>query len=218
MQILKPPSALRSRYRYNAALKRYISSTGRIVSWRRVRSELDAMVRSSERNMADVTQRLQGGRIGIAQWQREMAREMKSLHMASYALQKGGWAQMTPADYGRVGGLLQFEYRKLRQFAKDIASGVSIGGRMVARARQYSRAARHTYLLALRLDMKARGFDQERSTLQRAEHCAECVAQAGAGWQPIGSMTPIGERECLRNCQCFYWVQNTQTGEQEGPF
>jgi hypothetical protein len=218
MAVLRPPSSIRSRYRFNPVANRYIAANGRFVSWLTVRSEMNHLVRESEQKIVDLTADLRGGMISVSTWQREMAEELKSLHMSSYALQKGGWAQMTPADYGRIGGLLQFEYRKLARFAAEMADRGRVHGGDTARARQYARAARHTYFLALRLELQQRGFDEEKSVLSPVDNCAGCIEQERIGWQRIGDMTPIGERDCLRNCQCFYYVRNASTGEQEGPF
>lgn len=218
MSLLRPPSSIRSRYRFNPVANRYIAPNGQFVSWMTVRGEMNHLVRQSEQKIVDLTADLRNGTISVGTWQREMAEELKYLHMSSYALQKGGWHQMTPADYGRVGGLLQYEYKKLTLFAAQMSERGRVTGGDTARARQYARAARHTYFLALRLELEARGFDQEKSVLSPVDNCPGCIEQSRQGWQRIGDMTPIGERDCLRNCQCLYYVRNASTGEQEGPF
>jgi hypothetical protein len=46
------------------------------------------------------------------------------------------------------------------------------------------------------------GFEEARSVLHPADHCPGCLVEAEKGWQPIGAMVPIGERDCKGNCRC----------------
>lgn len=126
---------------------------------------------------------------------------------------------MTPSDWGRAGSLIKNEYKYLRNFAKEIASGKQLlDGRMTQRATQYAQASRHTYYIAMANEQAKRGYDYVRSVLQANESCDGCIQQAGLRWQPIGVMIPIGERTCLRNCRCIVYFRNSQTGNEIGPF
>lgn len=48
----------------------------------------------------------------------------------------------------------------------------------------------------------ADGFREERNILGIAEHCGGCVGETARGWVPIGTLIPVGERDCLSNCLC----------------
>ncbi len=211
------PETIASRYRYNALLGRYIDARGRIVPYSVIRSELELFVRGSEAGVAALFAQLRSGSLSAAAWESQMRLQLKVLHMASYALARGGWAQMSPAEYGRMGGLLAFEFDRLNLFALDL-EGRQPDGRDLNRARQYARAGRHTFFLALRRKFQERGFTHERSQRSPVDNCPGCTEEEAKGWQPIGQMRPIGTRDCLRNCQCHYYVRNERTGEEEGPF
>jgi hypothetical protein len=64
-------------------------------------------------------------------------------------------------------------------------------------------AARTTYEQIRLRGMEEAGFVQERNVLDPgAESCEQCLTLTAAGWRPIGSMPPPGERTCLYNCRC----------------
>lgn len=50
------------------------------------------------------------------------------------------------------------------------------------------------------------GTLEMRVHMRREKHheCATCTAQSALGWQPAGTLDPIGDSECLGNCDCFY--------------
>ena len=35
-----------------------------------------------------------------------------------------------------------------------------------------------------------------------ADSCDDCIAMEQLGWQPIGTLIPIGDRQCRGNCGC----------------
>jgi ferredoxin len=134
-----------------------------------------------------------------------MAREIKSAHLASAALAKGGFAQMAPADYGRVGARLKEQYRFLNRFASQIESGQQgLNGQLPIRSEMYIQAARATYHATERREMEQRGVEEERSILGAADHCPDCLQEADKDWQLIGTLIPIGDRICLTRCACVF--------------
>ena len=38
----------------------------------------------------------------------------------------------------------------------------------------------------------------------KTEHCSECPRDAAMGWVPLGTLRPIGERECRQLCLCHF--------------
>lgn len=152
----------------------------------------------------DATSRLlQSGRISVADWRERMAAHIKATHLYSAALPRGGWAQLTAADFGRVGRLVRIQYEYLNNFATQLAAGLPTDGRFLARARMYQNAAREVYHVAERVEMKdVQGLEEERNILAQADHCDVCLEETAKGWVPIGSLRPIGRRTCLTNCLC----------------
>lgn len=192
----------KSRYKWNEPAGRYIGPDGRFVSFGTVRRFLDETLDSHEKKIMTLSSALQERRISLAEWQVGMRDSLKDLHLASGALARGGWAQMSPADYGRVGQELREQYEFLGRFAKQIEDGLPLDGRFLRRTQLYAQSGRVSYTKALRQEMLLRGFEEELSVLAQADHCSECVSEAAKGWVPIGTLVNIGERICKSNCRC----------------
>jgi hypothetical protein len=173
------------------------------VSQKAVRTAIDNAIRNAQKRITAQTIRMQKGQLGLGAWQNEMRENIKQIHLYSAAAGKGGWAQLTQSDLGRVGRELQKQYGFLDKFARGLENGtIKNDGRVLPRARLYGSQGRGTFHLAEREEKKAAGFRQERSVLGAAEHCSDCVAEANRGWVPIGSIKPIGQRQCGGNCKC----------------
>jgi hypothetical protein len=161
--------------------------------------------------MRSLATRLREGTIGLDQWLADMRVAVKDVHLYSSALAKGGWAQMTKADFGRVGRTVKDQYAYLDRFAADIDAGMALDGRFLMRVELYVESGRRTYYDVVARELPD-GFDEERSVLHPADHCDECVEQAALGWQERGAMIPVGERTCLSRCRCTQEWRNSATG------
>jgi hypothetical protein len=132
-----------------------------------------------------------------------MAQEMKLLHVGAAGVGRGGWAQMSQSDWGWTGQRLRQQYGFLRNFAHDIATGKQpMDGRLLARAGMYAEAARATQREMQRRTGMLVGRSQERNVLGAAEHCGGCLDATARGWVPIGSLPPVGSRQCRSRCHC----------------
>lgn len=209
------PNPLTPQYLWNERAAQYTNrKTGRFVSRQVIRDQLDNVIDASSQVMRAVSQQLRDGDISLAEWQTQMMQQIKTTHLAGGAMQRGGWQQMTQADFGRVGQIVRREYDFLRTFAKQIASGEQkLDGTLARRAGLYGQQGRPTYLAFWDNTAAQRGFDEERSVLQPAEHCTECISEDAKGFQPIGQMIPIGQRICRSNDRCLKEFRNSQTGE-----
>ncbi len=209
------PNPLTPQYLWNEAAHTYIDrKTGRFVSRQAVRDQLDNVIDASSQVMRAISQQLRDGDISLAEWQTQMMQQIKTTHLASGAMQRGGWQQMTQADFGRVGQIVRREYGFLRTLAEDIASGKQkLDGTLARRAGLYGQQGRPTSLAFWDSTAAQRGFDEERSVLQPAEHCTECISEDAKGFQPLGQMIPIGSRICRSNDRCLKEFRNSQTGE-----
>jgi hypothetical protein len=61
---------------------------------------------------------LRGRQVSLADWEVGMRRVVKNTHLNAIALERGGWANMTPADYGRAGQIIREQYGYLKGFAR----------------------------------------------------------------------------------------------------
>ena len=232
--LVRPPRALGGRYVWDARLPKgrfRDTTTGRFVSWDAVRSVLDQTLASAEDGLLREAARLQSGEINLAEFQRFFEPEIKRIHLASYALERGGWAQMTQSDYGRLGRILfnpnatsdpntWGQYQFARRLFEQVADGSQpLDGRFLSRVSLYVKAGRKTYHRAETLYMVQAGYTEERYLLNPADHCTDkdgplggCVERAEASWQPVGTYGNIGELNCRANCKCSKQYRNPGTG------
>lgn len=190
-------------YRWNDKLQRYVAANGRIVSATQVRREIDVAMRGASTTARVLAADLRAGRMALGEWEAAMRVLVKDVQLWGAAAARGGWAQMTAADYGRVGARTRAQYDRLYRFAQQIASGQQrLDGRLVVRAVLYAQQGRAAYEAERMIAMRDAGYDQERNVLHPADHCAQCVDMTALGWVAIGTLVPVGQRLCLSNCRC----------------
>jgi hypothetical protein len=204
----------RSRYRWNVAAGRYISADGRFVTFAAVRHALDDALDAAELRLVALGERLRDRTLTVAEWQVQMAQELKYIHTTSAAAAKGGWAQMSPADYGRVGWRLREQYAYLARLAGEVTRGLPLDGRFMQRVRLYAQSGRLTFHMVLRAERRLRGDTEERNVLGVADHCRECVDTTARGWQAIGTLPLIGTRQCRSNCRCHIEYRRGSESQQ----
>lgn len=143
-----------------------------------------------------------------------MRQELKEEYIRQFLLGIGGRAQMTPQDWGSIGGMLADQYRYLDRFVDEIASGEVPPGSLLLRVRMYANSAREAYERAHLKNAYALNMAEEQWVLGVAEHCPDCLEFADMGWQPIGTFPFPGEgaTECLTNCQCHKLYRDPATG------
>lgn len=80
-------------------------------------------------------------------------------------------------------------------------------GEFVARSEQYGNSVYTSGQEVARAHyIQGKVFDQERGyhRLDLSDQpCPTCVERIDLGWQPIGTLRPIGDSECRCNCHCF---------------
>jgi hypothetical protein len=200
-------SVLTSAFGFNEVAGRYISlSTGRFVPFLEVRDALDVVIEASGSRMNALTDQLINEQISLAEWQIGMMEEIKISHTAAAASARGGWAQMSPSDWGATGRLIRDQYDFLRNFANEIATGKQrLDGTARVRTQLYAQAPRGTFEeMRRRYERLMNGMEEERRVLGEADHCQSCLDAAALKWQPIGTLPRIGDSLCLTNCHCHF--------------
>jgi hypothetical protein len=196
-----PPD--RGGFTWDAPSGRYRGAGGRYVTHAQVRAWLDAALDSAGERMAALSTQLQSGAIDLITWQIRMAREVKNVQLYSAAAAKGGWAQLSLADLGRVGQSVRAQLEYLNDFAREIRTGKQALSGILGRVRLYAQSGRPTYHRTERAEMQVRGYDQERSVRYAGDSCVGCVREAAREWVPIGALVPVGQRTCRSNCRCM---------------
>lgn len=127
-----------------------------------------------------LAERMYRGEISIGQWEEDMRTLIRELHTGCAAIGKGGWDQMSYAEWGHTGPLIKKQYQWLHGFAEAVSDKrdtISLAA-IKARARLYGQAGGYT----------------------------ANYTQAGAD---IRSQLPWiprdGSTKCLNNCKCS-WV------------
>lgn len=165
-------------------------------------------------SLADLAKRLIDGTITPAQWQMEMREFIRTIHREATIVAYGGRYNVTQAAWGYEGYLVKLQYQYLDGFMQDILNNPDawLNGRLLTRMRLYERAEWSTFEAMLRFQKREQGFTEERRELGVADHCPGCLEQAGKGWQPIGTLDPIGSQDCYTNCHCVFRYRKLANG------
>lgn len=190
-------------YYYNPADGRYYSSwNNRPVRDETVRRAVeDFNNRFLKQDLKANTEKLLDGRWSLDKWQRENAKAIKEAWVVNVRIGRG--PNIDFSDYGRAGGRLQFQYRKLDQFAQEIKAGGLTPAQIQARIQLYANAPRTGYYDGLTAAKVAAGYVSEQRFLEPGKSCRSCIEYASRGRQPIHTLPPPGTAcECGPNCRC----------------
>lgn len=191
------------KFNWDSKALRFRGTGGRFVRREVVTSAIEKVILESRNRVREISERLQKGKINLAQWQIEMKDTIRATHLLTAGIAQGGKAQLSPAALGRIGSLTRQQYEFLGRFARQIESGRQpLNSRFLMRAEMYARAARGTFSETERRLRWDAGFTEERNVLHASESCDECVAQSARGWVEVGSLSAIGSRQCRVNCRC----------------
>ena len=195
---------------------RYRDERGRFVASSTVRRELDRYLDNSDPAKA-LAEALRGRQVSLADWEVGMRRVVKNTHLNAIALERGGWANMTPADYGRAGQIIREQYGYLKGFAADIASGKQrLDGTLGTRAKLYSQAARTSLYKSKAANMSG-GVTHQRSIRSARDSCRQCLDLDRKVFRIDDTSFPLpGQRICRANCQCHLeYLRLGDSGEYE---
>jgi hypothetical protein len=126
-----------------------------------------------------LAERMFTGDVTLGSWEEAMKKMIRELHTSTAAIGKGGWDQMTPADWGRLGPVLKGQYKYLHGFAQYVEENkdtVSLKA-IQARARMYGNAGAFSSVVVQAGDVISKKLP----------------------WLPKD-----GSTECLVNCKCFW--------------
>lgn len=199
-----PDTSQLSQYQYDPRSRRYRNrGSGQYLSAKTVRSAVDTVIDAETVKMRDLAQQLVDGSIGLSDWQMQSAQLLKSLHVAMGLAANGGLSNTSASSLGYLASQIKQQYQYLNKMALQIRRGEqALDGTLVARAALYTQAGREIYQNVIARAAKDAGCSEEKSILGSADHCGDCVEEAAKGWSPLGSLIPIGQRQCLSNCRC----------------
>ena len=205
------------RWEPNAGVSgRYRDERGRFVASSTVRRELDRYLDTADPAKA-LAEALRGRQVSLADWEVAMRRHVKNTHLNAVAMERGGYANMRPQDYGRVGQIVREQYGYLRGFANDIASGKQrLDGTLGTRAKLYSQAARTSLYKSKAANMSG-GVPHQRSIRSARDSCRQCLDLDRKVFRIDDPSFPLpGQRICRANCQCHLeYLRLGDSGEYE---
>lgn len=188
---------------WNASAARYTDlKTGRFVKAKVVRDTVDALILKSSESIRVLSQKLVQGWISLANWELQIASELKFLHIANQVAALGGLHNYNVDAENRAFVILENQFSYLHRFATQIANGDQKLSGVLSRIDLYVHAARATYEAERNIVMQEAGYTYESSILHSGDSCQGCLGENAKGFQPIGTLIPIGERDCLTRCHC----------------
>jgi hypothetical protein len=202
-------------WRWNEALRRYQDlDTGRILSFDAVKVQVNRIVDATTENVTStLADMLADKRLSVNDWHQAMGRAVKNAYVQQAELGAGGRTQMTPVEWGTVGGAVREQYGYLRDFAQEIADGQLTDAQIRSRSAMYVNSSREAFWRIRDRKEREKGMTQERwAAVGDAGTCGPCFDGDAMDWQPLGTFAQPGsgrvlvrpETSCegLTNCRC----------------
>ncbi len=143
------------------------------------------------------------GGITVAAWHASVKDKLKTAHSLVASIGRGGRAQMSQSDWGRVGSGLKEQYSYLQKLALDIEAGkVDAAFQIERRTANYAGSLRPAYYGLATIAEMGGNATMARRVINSKEGCAECAYYAALGFIPIEEMPEIGELICGVFCLC----------------
>lgn len=218
-----------SPYNWDGEALRYTNPNGSQVAQRAVKNQVNSFVDTMAEDLADITRRMNEGRLSIPQWQNQMADTVKRVHVATKTVGLGGVDRVGLDDRARMTVDIDDQLRKLLEFSRGLtdlnSDRVTDEGvpdyritpkRAVDRAKLYAATARTAYEQSVHdswIDLVNSGVACEMSNVldPMADHCEPdekkgtpgCPEETARKWVPVGDMSIPGQRTCKMNCRCY---------------
>lgn len=180
--------------------------TGEFVTEQQLYEWVETTVEVAGANIEIYARQLIAGEINRAEWAISAGTEIRDMHRAVSMIAFGGKANMGPSEWGFVGSAVRREMSYFNVFASlvDETPIEALGEAFVSRAVSYFHSAYTTFAQALRRRIIAAGqAATELNILESgAEHCDGCLVATAMGEVPVGTLVPIGSRDCGLRCKC----------------
>jgi len=214
-------AAVDSEWYYDTAKQQYVSDSGREVDNTEIKALFVAMfigrLGAPAKETGAVTweglaESLRAGKISVAEWQQGMGMLIQERQEIAMILANGGENFVTLSDWEFAMQQTQNQFAYLENFANDIANNPDkwLNGRLNARMDLYRESGYSALQTYQRQQATESGMDEERRVLGVADHCDGCLEQASLGWQPIGTLDPIGAEDCATRCRCEFEFRNSK--------
>jgi hypothetical protein len=191
---------------WNANAGRYVDmATGRFMPREAVFDIVDQSIETLKLETKNFIAGVIDRQVPIEVLHRAAIQEIKLAHLESYAAGRGGWAQMTQADYGRIGQMLRQEYGYLRGFMQDVADGKLSEAQIKARFDKYMNKSMTSFHLGARSAGREAGHTKRIRLLGPTDnHCPQCPGYANKEVDIDAALPPPPGQacDCGGSCLC----------------
>ena len=187
------------RYRYASG-----PGKGQFVGRKAMQNLRGKLIEDIKRDTEKIANLLKEEKITIATWERETLLALKTLHVQQFLLGRGGRYNLAEGDLVKLSERTRGEATFLRGFAEAMQRGELSEAQFDARLGLYLASSRGSFENGRGLSHRDSGYLWERRIRTKVESCAECLAYAARGWQPLGTLpNPTELCTCRANCGCF---------------
>lgn len=183
---------------WDSKANRYRDQQGRFVARTTITEARNRIVNDTQQKLRAISQQFLDGKISLAEWQTSFKDIIKAAHTLAAGIAMGGKANMTAADWGRVGQMIRVQYEALNRFALQIEAGKKLS---MGRVDHYAASIRSTFLNAERLRQPQ--FAVARWVRTKRESCEDCREQERRGVQLLSTFPRIGTLRCRHRCGCY---------------
>jgi len=181
------------------------------ISRRILREKIDKLLDHTKSEATKIARKFDAGTINAAEFEVLMRELLKSSHIVSGVVGRGGRERMTQSDWGRIGAKIAWQNGYLAKFARKLSAGTLSKAATANRARSYVGAVYTSfaegnaaaYQEAKELGVVEPDAIQVRLVTTANESCAECEADEAAGWMNPDDLAELGTRICGDWCKCF---------------
>jgi hypothetical protein len=193
-------------YTWDPVKRRFIDENGKTVRSDTLRKWVDDTTLAIGLYFILLSQRVQSGEITMSEWAAQMRADLTAMHLAMTAVAFGGDEQVDEDGWSYASQVILTQQGYFNNFHADyVFSGKEIDDSAVARTAMYAAAGYLTFENAVALRESKAGMTLYRRNTAGGEVCPECVDYAARGWQPIGTLPPIGtSSRCMVRCRCWF--------------
>lgn len=189
------------------------TTTGRAVSASTFGGWRDTYITAQQAQSKALTDQVTSGKITLTQWEKGMRQIIKDTHGTLYAAAKGGFANMTQSDWGRVGQEVRKQYEYLAKFRAELAAGKSTPGQAATRAAMYPGSGNQAW----EKGRAANVFDPRLLPAYPGDGSTQCRTNCKCRWEIIESETAylcywrLGSEKSCADCPQRAVVWNPYT-------
>jgi len=194
----------------------YYRSNGQPMSERRLESILKKMRRSYEEKVNNLTREAMEGEMSSPVFRDAMRQTIKKAAISFAALGVGGYNRLTFTEYGRVGGYLSADYKRLDKFAEELYDNSISYAQGQVRSSLYIGHQQDNFYKSRCIPQVEEGMVtiEKRSLGNRVNHCPDCISFHNQGWSLRGALPPPGtDSVCGSACGCTIERRNIQQEE-----